>query len=440
MKENSNMLKQRLKRAIETSTPDNLPEILQRIKENKENIAEMIPASIGKTQESTTSSQHITKYKIDTTWVKRIASLAAVFMLVFAIQAVYSNYIPQTIINLDVNPSVEIKVNKAERVLAVTPLNEDAKTIIGDMDFKKVDLDIAINALIGSMVRNGYISSIKNSILISVDSTDKQQGERLRRRLSNEVEDILSGYSVNGAVLSQSIHDDDRLNELAREHNISLGKAALVDLLVNQDATLQFANIAGLPINDINLLIAERYSTMKGVATIGKASSEGYIGKEKAKSIALTHADVPEKSLQSIEIEIDHEYGHMIYEVEFRFDNAEYEYEIDAASGKILGVERKTKNNAKPPTTDKHQHTSSPPAKPSNNNTASQYIGKDKAKRIALNHVGLTESAIKKLEVELDRTNGKVVYEVEFVYSDHEYEYDIDAVTGEIVKWEYEKD
>ena len=35
-----------------------------------------------------------------------------------------------SVVSLDVNPSIELKVNRSEKVLVCTPLNEDAKAIL----------------------------------------------------------------------------------------------------------------------------------------------------------------------------------------------------------------------------------------------------------------------------------------------------------------------
>ncbi|HZK56840.1 MAG TPA: PepSY domain-containing protein [Clostridia bacterium] len=73
--------------------------------------------------------------------------------------------------------------------------------------------------------------------------------------------------------------------------------------------------------------------------------------------------------------------------------------------------------------------------------TVSQnFIGMDTAKNIALRHAGLAESYIKDLEIELDRENGVIIYEVEFKYKGLEHEYEINATTGTIMDWEIEKD
>jgi len=55
-----------------------------------------------------------------------------------------------------------------------------------------------------------------------------------------------------------------------------------------------------------------------------------------------------------------------------------------------------------------------------------------KAKSIALSQVpGANESHLG--EIDLDREHGRMVYEIEIFYNNSKYEYDIDAVTGEIV-------
>ena len=67
-------------------------------------------------------------------------------------------------------------------------------------------------------------------------------------------------------------------------------------------------------------------------------------------------------------------------------------------------------------------------------------IGEEKAKEIALQHAGVSASKAKRLRVETDRENGRQVYEVEFTADGIEYDYEIDALTGKILKHEAERD
>lgn len=67
-------------------------------------------------------------------------------------------------------------------------------------------------------------------------------------------------------------------------------------------------------------------------------------------------------------------------------------------------------------------------------------IGENQAKKIALSHAGVSADKVSQYEVELDVENGIKVYEIQFKASGHEYEYDINAATGAVVKYHREVD
>lgn len=92
-----------------------------------------------------------------------------------------SRFAVESTVSLDVNPSIEIQVNAKEHVLKVEPKNEDGRKVVGEMDFSGSSLDVTVNALIGSMLRNGYLNENANSILVSVDTRDAAKGSALRK-------------------------------------------------------------------------------------------------------------------------------------------------------------------------------------------------------------------------------------------------------------------
>ena len=67
-----------------------------------------------------------------------------------------------------------------------------------------------------------------------------------------------------------------------------------------------------------------------------------------------------------------------------------------------------------------------------NNSTNNAKISKAKAKEIALSHAGVKEADISDYEIELDNENGVLVYDISFDCNGKEYDYDINANTGEI--------
>ena len=324
-----------------------------------------------------------------------ISTLCVVCLLVVGGLYYNNNYKVTSKVGIDVNPSVELKINQKEKVLEVIANNEDGKKIISDMDLKGSDINVAVNALIGSMVKNGYITELANSILISVENNDNAKAESLRQEILSQIN------MENISIISQTVNEEQELIDLSNEYNISLGKVKIIKQIMANNNLLKFDQLADLSINELNLILKDNENTS------GTASEKAYIGEDKAKQIALNHANVTNITNYKIELDFD---DVMVYEIEFKANNKKYEYEIDALTGDIIEYEIDDKNYT------------------NNSNTASK-ITKDEAKQIALNHANVTN--IINYEIELDGNK----YEIEFNANNKEYEYDIDATTGKIIKY-----
>lgn len=158
---------------------------------------------------------------------------------------------------------------------------------------------------------------------------------------------------------------------------------------------------------------------------------ETAITKEKALEIALADAGLKQNEIQDLDIELDKDEGTVHYDVDFEKDDKDYDYEIDAQTGEIL---KKDVPKAPAATTTASSNTSS------STTSSSKNIGRTKARDIALKHAGLKASQVRDLEVELDKEGGKTHYDVDFEYNGYDYDYEIDAVSGKILKSRKEKD
>ncbi len=83
--------------------------------------------------------------------------------------------------------------------------------------------------------------------------------------------------------------------------------------------------------------------------------------------------------------------------------------------------------------------TEKPIENTASNSSQENLISKDVAKKIALDHAKVKEADAEKLKIDLEYEDGIRVYEVEFDMSGYEYNYDINAKTGEIIKFDKEK-
>ena len=134
-----------------------------------------------------------------------------------------------------------------------------------------------------------------------------------------------------------------------------------------------------------------------------------------------------------VDAELDESPAH--YEVELHTAWGEFEYLVDAYTGKVLSGQKDLLTTASTP----NETTKPSDQRPDPSGTA-QDIGYAKAKSIALNHAGVSESAACDMKVEPDDEDGVPVYEVSFKSGDMEYDYNIHAATGEILKHEAELD
>lgn len=367
--------------------------------------------------------------------LRQIAAAAAVFLLlVFGASGIYRlNYAVASTVSLDVNPSIEIQVNQKNTVLRVTALNEDGKIVIGNMDFKGSKLDVTVNALIGSMLRNGYLTELANSILVSVTSSDPAKSAELQAQLTEEINALLRTDTFEGAVLSQTVSSDAALQQLADSYGITTGKAQLIQQLITQNPLHTFEELVPLSINELNLLCKSGSVPLDSMNSVGTASDKAYIGEEKAKELALAHAGVTADAIYKYEFEMDYDHGVMIYEIEFSCDGYEYSYDINASTGAVVKQEKERDD-------DRHHQTSDETGNGNNPPSSSESISEADAKEIALSHAGLTSDNISRYKCELDYEDHTLVYEIEFRSGGYEYSYDIDASTGAIVKYEKERD
>lgn len=460
------MKNKEIEKYLHSAVNHSVPDVLDRILSGCE-------GEQGKVIEMTQKKNHIKKW---------IAAAAAVVLVVLAGTAVGIGAYNQvdSIIALDVNPSVSLKINRNERVLEASAGNGDGELILKDMDLKNTDLDVAVNAIIGSLLKNGFIDELSNSILVSVEGENIEKCGALKQRLAEEIDNLLRSNLVKGSILSQVVpEDNEQLRQIAEEYDISIGKAALVQKIVKKNPALKLVELVKMPINDLNLLAEAGTGSLEDITVSGSASDKAYIGEEKAKQAAFERAGVKQADVSRLEVELDCENHTMVYDVEFYSKGKEYEIAVDALSGKILlydveSDDNKDKNDGKDDgdeESDQDKENKNTNNQSSNGGEASSrpassvvshkdhddddrddkdddatppsstvvsYIGLQKAKDIALRHAGASPGSAKKMEGEFE-TGRTPHYDVSFVFDGYEYDYEIDAANGKILDSEKEK-
>lgn len=225
-----------------------------------------------------------------------------------------------------------------------------------------------------------------------------------------------------------------------------------------------------------NLMISAAALSLLVLVGCSKDGMAGYIGTAEAKNVALENAGLTASQVKFTDVELDDKNGTHYYQVEFTADGKEYEYDIDALTGAIIesklpagaqaqqntASNNNTAGNTTPDTntagssnTDNNTSNNTTPdtntagSSNTNNNTsnntssgtgtASAALTADQAKNKALAHAGLKANQVTFVKSKLDWDDGRQVYDVEFYTSDYkEYDYEIDASTGEVVSYDFD--
>ncbi len=406
-------LERRLRSALDAAAPDDLGDVLSRCEAGKGTVIDM---------------KDMTDTGKKKTWKRSLiaACLALVVLAgggggLFYQQA----HAVASVVSLDVNPSIELTVNRNEKVLTCKGLNADAAVVLMDMDgghdLEGAKLDVAVNAIVGALVRNGYLDDLDSAILISVEDKDTARGARIQQELTQAVGGTLQSAANSAAVLTQSVAADTQLDTQAQQNNISTGKAYLVEQVLAINPDLAFEDLAALSVEELRDLIETGAPGMP-------------IGKDAAGAAAEDWSGT--RALDFIWVDVDPELDERTpcYEVELHTAWGNYEYRIDAYTGAVLSGKANILADAP-----SAEATSAPAeSTPAPDTARTGDIGEEAAKAAALAQAGLTEADVTWIKFKWDRDDGRLEYEVEFRTDGMEYECTVDAATGDIRDWDSE--
>ena len=388
-----------------------------------------------------------------------------------------------TLVDIDVNPGIELSVGHQDKIVAVEAVNEDGRQVLEDLELEQQPLSEVVEILFREMVEQGYIVGENNPVLVTVQNADPAEAERIHGIINNGVDTMLSERSdteraLSVSVTNQTIEAFDAVTQFARKHGISNGKAAFILSMVEQQPTLEadaladytFAALAAIaqhqeiPLSDLvdydaeaglwNLIADDLANEVEQAeSTLGTS----LLTPEKAKHLALEglHNDWIAENALFVRVELAWEAEVPMYRVEFVSLGYLYEYAIRAVDGTFMnpgsstttttgqsgtirstlqGGGTRTDVNAPPTktTTATALTTTMAPTTTRNGFTSEGRISIAQAKAIAVHSIGVEMVDVENISVGIHTLTEE--YSVYFIYKNAVHVKYIHSISGDITK------
>ena len=196
-----------------------------------------------------------------------------------------------SVIMIDVNPSIRIEVNDRDTVVAVEGLNDDSKPVLEGLELKGKDYKTAVSEIVTSLQEKEYITNLKNSILISVAAPNDDMSKEILSGAVETVEGIDKAIDYGLSILSQIVSLDDAAEATAEKYGISEGRVDIINKFVSEHSDYSFDKLVENNIQLLNQLF-EYIGLPEGVERIGAVA--GVVPSEYVEKLNLSELSCDE--------------------------------------------------------------------------------------------------------------------------------------------------
>jgi hypothetical protein len=176
-----------------------------------------------------------------------------------------------SVIMIDVNPSICVEVNDRDEVVSVEGLNDESQTVLEGLELTGKEYKAAITEIVGSLQEKEYITNLKNSILISVAASSDELAQQIRETAVGTIEEIDKELDYGLSILSQVVSFDSNAEAIAAEYSISEGRVDIINKFISEHSDYSFEKLVENNIQLLNQLF-EYVGLPEGVERIGAAA------------------------------------------------------------------------------------------------------------------------------------------------------------------------
>lgn len=379
---------------------------------------------------------------------------SVIMLLIIAISGWYQfTMSPEARIYFDVNPGVEIVMNRREKVIDLIGINRQGEALAEAIDYRGEALETVQNRILEEMVTKNILEGTRQIMLVSALHDDSEKSRQLAREFDQGIHQFFESQEMDLIVLRQSLVHSSTLEEFSKTYNMSIGKMTFIRNLMVLNPDLQLEELVDLSLEELLMISMETGLDLNRIIETDDDYEEFELpevpkeeppvrepeeepqpepGPEAAPDPMPEPAPTPDPEPQArlsvaevrrialgetgggVIMELEYDEDDREYEIVIFHNGYEYELEIDAFTGRIKDMDVDELD-------DDEEEIS-----------RGDFIGVERAKEIALARIGGGHIE----EIELDEDDGRWIYEIEAIYNGEEYDLEIDARTGSIVSFE----
>lgn len=225
---------------------------------------------------------------------KRFVIVAVAFVLILITGLFsYTQYTTEAAyLDIDANPSIELTLNKYDRVIGVYAYNADGEEILEKVDVKNKSYQDALKVLIDELFAQGYISD-SELFTATLQTRNKQTEQEQLNALQAYIETL---FAAKKAAPAQDVFTvDAKTKSHAHDENLTPAKYLAIQQLQAEDPTVTIDSCRNHTIGEIKRQTHEHQNQHKGNDGTGTTDS------------TTTSSHHEEASLKEHEIEENHE-------------------------------------------------------------------------------------------------------------------------------------
>lgn len=256
---------------------------------------------------------YVTRQDVSVRPVRRralpLALAACALALAVGLYSYFRFFQIYSVVDLTVNPSFALALNRGDQVRNVTALNGDAEAILEGRSYRGWTLEATVENLLDGLAAQGYLTSADDAVDVAVNSKDADHGRALRETVERCVAEKLSGFSqpdVPAPSPTSGTVATPVPTPIATPYSTPVPTPAATPVPTPAPTPAPTPTPSPQPTDPL---------------------SEEAVGD-------ILRQRLPEAVLK--ELELDEDDGRWIYEAKLRHGDLKYEIELDAFTGEIL--------------------------------------------------------------------------------------------------------